>query len=217
MSPSTFAIPDGTTLTQVRDRGGRVFGVDPVTSRTCTYEGDAAGGRLVDSAGELVRQVVPVAAGSAVEAAVKAATKRSKAEPGRRGDRGRWVTLNTFVDRVARHLEAHEIAVWFVVFRWTQDDHAEIRIADIAGRVGKSDRSVQRAVDRLLEVGLLERLKRGTRQGGPSRYRLEPDPSVALPKLSPGTGSQPDTCVTLKRTPKHQQRDRRGAFTTGHE
>jgi hypothetical protein len=132
----------------------------------------------------------------------------------RRADRGRWKTLNTFVDRVARHLQTHEVAVWLVMFRWTQDDHAEIRIADIAGRVGKSTRAVQRAIDRLLKVGLLERLKRGTRQGGPSRYRLEPDPEVALPKLAPVTAPQHDTGDTLKRTPKHQQRDRRGSFTT---
>jgi predicted transcriptional regulator len=208
MTTDTFTIPDGTRLTQARDRGGRVFGVDPVTSRTCAYQGDEAGGRLVDPAGELVREVVPVA-----PARVKP-TGRSTSKS--RGDRGRWVTLNTFVDRVARHLDDHEVAVWFVVFRWTQDDHAEIRMADIAGRLGKSTRAVQRAVDRLLEVGLLERLKRGTRQGGPSRYRLEPDPSVALPRLARDTGSQHDTRDTLKPTPKHRRRDRRGAFTTGH-
>jgi len=208
MNSSTFTIPDGTTLTQAHDRGGRVFGVDPATSRTCAYQGDEAGGRLVDPAGELVREVVPVASGRAKPTG-KSTSKST-------GGRSRWVTLNTFVDRVARHLDDHEVAVWFVVFRWTQDDHAEIRMADIAGRLGKSTRAVQRAVDRLLEVGLLERLKRGTRQGGPSRYRLEPDPSVALPRLATETGSQHDTRDTLKPTPKHGRRDRRGAFTTGH-
>ncbi len=132
----------------------------------------------------------------------------------RKGDRTRWRTLNTFVDRVARHLDDAEQAVWFVVFRFTQDDAAEVRIQDIAGRVGKSARTVQRAVDRLIEVGLLERLKRGTRQGGPSRYRLEPDPSIALPRLQADSTPQRDTGDTLKHTPKHRRRDLRGAFTT---
>ena len=210
MSPSTFTMPDGTVLEQVRDRGGRRFGVDPVTSRTVTYEGDTARGRLIDSAGELVREVEAADAGTTGNAPAKA----GKATTGRRAERRRWVTLNTFVDRVARHLDTHEVAAWFVVFRWTQDNHAEIRIADIAARLGKSTRATTRAVDRLLEVGLLERLKRGTRQGGPSRYRLEPDPEVALPKLAPERDSQRDTGDTLKRIPKHQTRDSRGSFTT---
>lgn len=205
MTTSTLLLPDGTELTATRNRDGRVFGVDPQTGRTCTY--DEAGGRLVDPADELVRDVVPCAA-------VRAKARREPASKPK-SDRGRWRTFNTFVDRVARHLEAHEAEVWFVVFRWAQDDHAEIRISDIAARVGKSTRAVQRAVDRLLEVGLLERLKRGTRQGGPSRYRLEPDPAVALPRLTAGKASQPDAGVALKPTPKHQRRDRRGAFTTG--
>lgn len=213
MTPATFTIPDGTTLTQARERGGRLFGVDPVTDRRCTFEGDAIGGRLVDSAGELVREVVPVAVDAKVEAEAKVA-KRAKPAKGRQAGNGRWTTLNTFVDRVARHLDDHEVAVWLVLFRWTQDDHAEIRIADIAGRLGKSTRATIRAVDRLLEVGLLERLKRGSRQGGPSRYRLDPDPAVALPKLTAESGSKHDAGDTLKRAPKHQRRDRRGTFTT---
>lgn len=211
MTASTLTIPDGTTLTETRDRDGRVFGVDPVTSRTCTYQGDAGGGRLVDPDGVVVREVVPGAASKPGRGKGRA---KGSGTPDRRADRRRWATLNTFVDRVARHLDDHEVAVWFVVFRWTQDDHAEIRIADIAARLGKSTRATIRAVDRLLEVGLLERLKRGSRQGGPSRYRLDPDPAIAIPKLTADTGSKSDTSDTLKRVPKHQRRDGRGTFTT---
>ena len=129
-------------------------------------------------------------------------------------DRTRWATFNTFVDRVARHLDAAEASVWYVIFRWTQDDTAEIRLSDIAARVGKSTRSVQRAVDRLIEVGLLERLKRGTRQGGPSRYRLESDPAIAIPTIQSRQSAQRDAGVRLKQPPEHKKRDKKGAFTT---
>jgi hypothetical protein len=213
MTTSTLALPDGSTLTGTHDRGGWVYGVDPATGRTCTFKGDATGGCLVDSAGELVREVAAGAADATSKTLTKA-TKRARAATVHRGDRGRWVTLNTFVDRVARHLDDAEQGAWYVLFRWTLADTAEIRLKDIAARIGKSTRTVSRAVDRLIEVGLLERLKRGTRQGGPSRYRLEPDPSVALARLQADAQPQHDTDDRLKNQPKHQKRDRRGSFTT---
>jgi DNA-binding MarR family transcriptional regulator len=208
MSGTDVQLPDGTRLTSARQRDGHPCGVDSETHRTVAYLGDDTGGRLVDADGQTVREITP-GAQRATAAAGKPASP-SRARP----DRRRWLTLNTFVDSVARHLEPHEVAVWLVVFRWTQDDTAEIRLADIAGRIGKSTRTVKRAVDRLVDVGLLERLRRGTRQGGPSRYRLEPEPASAIPKLAPAAAPQHDARVTLKRTPKHQRRNRRGAFTT---
>jgi hypothetical protein len=205
MTFNTFHLPDGSTLTQARQDNGQPRGIDSVTSRTLTYVGDDDGGLLVDANGAAVREVrkKPLA----VRPAETKPTSKSK-------DRSRWVTFNTFVDRVARHLDDAEQGAWYVLFRWTQDDTAEIRLDDIAARIGKSTRTVSRAVDRLVEVGLLERLKRGTRQGGPSRYRLQPDPSVCLPRLQADAQPQRDTGDRLKATPKHQKRDRRGAFTT---
>lgn len=205
MNATAYLLPDGEQLLDYKLVEGRPYGMDSVTSRQVTYQGDDAGGQLVDRDGRTIREVKPSPGKSS----------RRREDSTSRPDRRRWVTLNTFVDRVARHLDAHEVAVWLVLFRWTQDDHAEIRLEDIAGRVGKSTRAVSRAVDRLLEVGLIERLKRGTRQGGPSRYRLEPDPAAALPKLTDGRESQPDAGDTLRPAPKHRKRDRRGAFTTG--
>lgn len=210
MIASTFTIPDGTTMTDATNRGGRMFGTDPVTKRTCTYQGDATGGRLVDSAGELIREIVPQAATAPAAAPASAATSASKST----GGRGRWLTFNTFVDRVARHLELHEQAVWVVIFRAVQDDTAEIGVEDIATKINRSARTVKRAVDRLVAVGLLERLRRGTKQSGPTRYRLEADPAVALPRLTPATAAQRDASDTLKQTPKRQKRDRHGAFST---
>lgn len=209
MTDTAFALPDGSRLHEHKLVDGRPFGVDSETGKRGTYHGDDGGGRIIDRDGNTIREVA--------RSAGRVAGGRPTSGPKSRPDRRRWVTLNTFVDRVARYLDSQEIAVWLVMFRWTQDDHAEIRLTDIASRVGKSTRAAKRAIDRLLEVGLLERLKRGTRQGGPSRYRLEPDPAVALPRLrATRPAPQQDTGVTLKVGPRHQKRDRSGAFTTGH-
>jgi len=211
MTAHSLTLPDGSTLTlkATHDGNGPPRGVDSVTSRTLTYMGDDHGGRLVDQDGANVREVRKKSADArtAASAGSGKATSRSK-------DRKRWVTFNLFVDRVARHLDDAEQGAWYVLFRWTQDDTAEIRLDDIAARIGKSTRTVSRAVDRLLEVGLLERLKRGTRQGGPSRYRLEPDPAVALARLQADRPPQHDTGDVLKSRPKHQKRDANGSFTT---
>lgn len=221
MSEDVLQFCDGSHLSDVRYQDGRPRGIDSQTGKRGTYHGDGGGGRLVDHNGKTIREITPRSAvqstrpASASSSPPKSSGGNSpRASAARSADRKRWVTLNTFVDRVARHLDAHEVAVWLVVFRWTQDDHAELRIADIAARLGKSCRAVQRAIDRLLDAGLLERMKRGTRQGGPSRYRLEPDPAVALPRLATDAGSQHDAGDVLRAGPKHTKRDRRGAFTT---
>lgn len=209
MTATTHALPDGSLLLDHKvDGDGRPFGLDEKTSRRCTYIGDEHGGRLVNRSGDTVREIVAQAA--KVPAPAKAAASTSKSTSGR----GRWLTFNTFVDRVARHLELHEQAVWMVIYRVAQDDTAEVGVEDIATKINRSTRTVKRAVDRLVEVGLLERLRRGTKQSGPTRYRLEADPAVALPKLAPATVPQRDTGDTLKHPPKHQKRDRRGAFST---
>lgn len=200
MKATPLQLPNGRTLEE--RRGAWIIKPPGITVAVVR----AAGEILVTDpdTGSVVYQG-PVAAGAAGKG-----TGQGKKER----DRRRWVTLNTFVDRVARHLEPIEAAVWLVMFRFTQDDTAEVRVADIAARIGKTARSVQRAIDMLTDAGLIERIKRGTRQGGPSRYRLEPDPAATIPRLQASTASQPDTGVVLRPAPKHQKRDRRGAFTT---
>ncbi len=211
MTSSNYQLPDGATLTLTGNQSAGPRGIDSVTSLTATYHGDEHGGRLVDGDGATVREIVPRATATATPAKPESTAKNRSPKT---SDRSRWKTFNTFVDRVARYLDDAEQEAWYVLFRWTQDDTAEIRLDDIAVKIGKSTRTVSRAVDRLIEVRLLDRLKRGTRQGGPSRYRLEPDPSVALPRLQADAPSQHDTGDGLKRPPKHQKRDHRGVFTT---
>ena len=178
MSSSTFTIPDGTTLTQTRDRKGRRFGVDPVTSRTCTYEGDAAGGRLVDSDGELVREVKVAAAGNPISA------KNSRRSRPDNGDASRWRTLNTFVDIIARHLSPVEIAVWMVLFRDCRDGTVKASQRNLASRSGASERSVVRAMRRLRDVRLVEVVKASKSKGEASLYRLEVRPERCLDAIT---------------------------------
>lgn len=191
MTTTTFTIPDGTTLTQARDRGGRVFGVDPVTSRTCTYEGDPTRGRLVDSAGELVREIVPTA-----PARVKAGTKSTSKSKGHASDAPRWRTLNTFVDVVARHLSPVEIAVWMVLFRDCRGDTVKASQRNLAERSGAGERSVVRAMRRLRDAGLVEVVKASKSKGEASLYRLESMPERCLDaitrRLATGATMAPD-------------------------
>ena len=199
MTPATFTIPDGTTLTQVHDRGGRRFGVDPVTSRTCTYEGDAAGGRLVDSAGELVREVEVAAAGKPSSAkGSRKSTLRSRPD---NGDASRWRTLNTFVDLITRHLSPVESKVWIVLFRDCRGDTVWASQRNLASRSGAGERSVVRVMRFLRAAGLIELLKASKSKGEASLYRLEARPERCLDAIT----AQRPTGATVAPVHDHEE------------
>lgn len=131
--------------------------------------------------------------------------------------RRRFVTFNTFVDAVGRYLPAADREVWHVLFRFADaaTNVAEVRLADIAARLDCHTRTTSRSVDRLCATGLVERIKRGTRQGGPSRYRIDPEPARHVDALraawqarqrQPGSGSD-------RQRPK-PSRSPSGQFTT---
>jgi hypothetical protein len=182
MTPPTFTIPDGTMLTQARERDGRLFGVDPVTDCRCTYDGDDAGGRLVDSAGNVVREV------SAATAAETPARKPQK-PLGRQGagdgpstrqrqqaggsDAGRWHTLNAFVDGMMSQCTEAEVRVWLAIYREVKPGGlARIGMGQISKVAGIERRSVVRAMDALKRRGVVEVVTRGTINGTPNAYRL---------------------------------------------
>ena len=130
--------------------------------------------------------------------------------------RRRFVTFNTFVDAVGRYLPASDREVWHVLFRFADaaTNVAEVRLADIAARLGRHTRTTSRSVDRLCRSGLVQRLKRGTRQGGPSRYLVDPEPSRhvdALRMAWDGGQGKPKRSAGLGRRPS---RSDSGKFTT---
>lgn len=130
--------------------------------------------------------------------------------------RRRFVTFNAFVDSVGRYLPASDREVWHVLFRFADaaTNVAEVRLADIAVRLGRHTRTTSRSVDRLCRSGLVQRLKRGTRQGGPSRYLVDPEPSQHVDALRAawhGDQTKPKRTAGLGRRPS---RSDSGKFTT---
>jgi hypothetical protein len=96
--------------------------------------------------------------------------------PKGRAGGGRFGVLNRFVDCTMRRLSKNDLAVWMVLYRDTRDGVARTFESDIARRGGMSPRTVVRAVQRLVDAGLLEVLHRGSPRGGPSTYRVYPLP-----------------------------------------
>jgi hypothetical protein len=131
--------------------------------------------------------------------------------------RRRFVTFNTFVDAVGRYLPASDREVWHVLFRFADaaTNVAEVRLADIAARLDCHARTTSRSVDRLCATGLVERIKRGTRQGGPSRYRIDPEPARHVDALRAAwEARQPQRSDDSNRPSRNPSRSSSGQFTT---
>jgi len=89
---------------------------------------------------------------------------------------GRFQILNAFVDFTMKGLSRNEIAVWLALFRDTKQGIARTSQADIARRMGMSDRTVRRAIRELEKLGLLFVVYRGRLGSGPSSYRVRAAP-----------------------------------------
>jgi hypothetical protein len=89
----------------------------------------------------------------------------------------RFAVLNAFVDfGIANaELKPAEALVWFMLFRDTKGDGtARTGQADIGRRARLDVRTVRRAVASLKLKGLLEVVRRGQLNAGPSVYRVRP-------------------------------------------
>lgn len=204
-------LPDGTHIDVTGDDPD--WGVDSESGRTARWE--ASTSLLLDSEGNVIREVAKARHGTN--------TEPRKAPAGRAGDasRFRFVTLNAFVDEVARYLDDTERSTWHVLYRHADaaTSTAEVSISTIAEKTGRSERSVIRAIEHLTKCGLIERLHRGRRRTGPSRYRVATRPADQLQRVrelaearnatrSPRV--QRDTRVTLNGA----SRDHYGRFST---
>jgi CRP-like cAMP-binding protein len=98
------------------------------------------------------------------------------AKPNRRTRSERFATLNVFVDFSQRDLTGAEVRVWLTLFRDTKAATGTARTAqaDIARRAGLSRRGVQVALDKLTAKGLVQLVRRGRLNAGPSTYRVHP-------------------------------------------
>lgn len=206
MTTLVHPLADGTSL---QWKAGSWF--DPVEQRY--VDPDRLPGSLTvpgSEPPEIVRTISP--AGSARPAARKS---RQSAAGGTTGER--FQTVNAFVDEIARHLTPLEATVWLVLWRRAdaRSNVAEISMEAIGEKIGRSDRAVQRAVEWLTRCGLIERLTRGTRQTGASRYRLEPRPQSRLSVVEQASarraGSKKPRPI---RSLQPANRDRLGKFST---
>lgn len=84
----------------------------------------------------------------------------------------RFEVLNSFVDCSMVGLSKADVATWLVLYRDTRNGIAVTSQADIARRIGISDRAVRSSIGRLEKRGLLVVVRRGGLLQGPSKYRV---------------------------------------------
>jgi hypothetical protein len=85
--------------------------------------------------------------------------------------------LNAFVDTGMADLSRAELAVWLILYRDTKrDGTVRTSLDDLARRGGMNRQTASRAVGRLARRKMLQVLRRGGLNCGPSRYNLFPYP-----------------------------------------
>ena len=87
----------------------------------------------------------------------------------KRASRLRFELLNAFVDSGMAELSRGELAVWLTLYRDTKrDGTARASLSDIARRGGMDRQTASRAVGRLARRKMLQVLRRGGLNQGPS-------------------------------------------------
>lgn len=93
----------------------------------------------------------------------------------KRRSRLRFEVFNAFVDGGMANLTRAELAVWFTLFRDTKPDGtARASLDDLARRGGFDRQTASRAVGSLERRRMLQVLRRGGLNRGPSVYRVFP-------------------------------------------
>lgn len=102
--------------------------------------------------------------------------RRTAAKPKRPTRTGRFAEMNAFVDASIADLTGSEVKVWLILFRDTKSGTGTARTgqADIARRAGLTVRMVQKALAAIKAKGMLETVRRGRLNVGPSTYRVHP-------------------------------------------
>jgi hypothetical protein len=95
----------------------------------------------------------------------------------KRESRLRFETFNAFVDSGMSTLSRAELALWLILYRDTKrSGTARASLADIARRAGFDRQTASRAVGKLTRRNMLQVLRRGGLNQGPSEYRVFPYP-----------------------------------------
>src|SRR5437763_1021386 len=101
---------------------------------------------------------------------VRGAEDRPRGHKGATG--GRFQALNAFGEGVMAARDRRETAAWPVPYRDCRDGVARTSLSEVARRGGMDRRTAQRAVRRLRKRGLVEVVRRGGLNLGPSSYRV---------------------------------------------
>lgn len=200
MKAALLQLPDGRTLEE--RRGAWILQPDGITVAV-GQAGDEL--RVTDpDTGELV-YAGPLATEPAGRTAGTRSAKASQAS------QSKWHTYNDFIDSVAPSLDPVEAMVWLHIFRRMDASTglAKMALAALADRLGRSERTIIRAVDKLLSLGVLERVTRGSRQGGGSVYRLAASPSAAVA----GKAARRPASRRPGRRSQHDSRDGQGRYS----
>lgn len=89
----------------------------------------------------------------------------------------RFELFNAFVDGGMAGLSRSELVVWIILYRDTKPDGtARTSLADLARRGGMDRQTASRAIGRLEKRKMLQVLRRGGLNRGPSSYRVFPYP-----------------------------------------
>jgi DNA-binding MarR family transcriptional regulator len=95
----------------------------------------------------------------------------------KRVSRLRFEMLNAFVDSGMADLSRAELALWLILYRDTKPSGiAQASLGDIAHRAGIDRQTASRAVGKLARRKMLQVLRRGGLNQGPSEYRVFPFP-----------------------------------------
>jgi hypothetical protein len=97
------------------------------------------------------------------------------AKPKRQSRSERFAALNAFTDFALARLTGAEAKVWLILFRDTKGDGlARTGQADIARRAGLKPRMVRYVLASLKAKGMVDVVRRGRLNAGPSAYRVRP-------------------------------------------
>lgn len=117
------------------------------------------------------------------DASETAGDKANPTADGKAGDKAnrhagdRFASINSFIDVGMAKLLPVQQSVWHVLWRDTKRNGlARTSQTSIAARIGVTDRTVRRAIDRLEKDGFVAVVQRGGVRRGPTIYRVVPVP-----------------------------------------
>ena len=99
--------------------------------------------------------------------------QNASVKPKRQGY-GRWEMFNKFIDLTLNELTPAQRMVWLTMFRRAdgKDNTLESSVRVLASQTGLTDKTVQRALVKLVKTGWLMYIFKSPSKGTPSRFRI---------------------------------------------